>query len=469
MNTYIKILVLVVGIGILGGCKISKDIQVPQVIVPEHFRNSQSLDSSSIANQSISEIFHEKELRNLVDTALIRNFDMQIALKNMESAGQILRQAKLGNLPQINLQITGNTNRPSDNSLNGLSTSQLLNTNHIEDFNANLNLTWEADIWGKIKNQKTAALAGYLQTEEAKRAIQTQLIASVAQGYYRLLMMDAQIVIAQKNLALTDSTLKIIRLQFDAGQVSSLAIQQAKAQQLVAAQLIPKLQQEITIQENALSLLTGRSPEAIIRSASLENALNNERIAAGFPSVMVGRRPDVKSSELLLTIANAKLGVAKASLYPTLIITATGGINAFKVSNWFNIPASLFGMVAGGIAQPLLQKRQLKTQYELTKIDREKAVIRFRYAVLNAVTEVSDELVKIEKLKQQYNISKDKVDTLQLAVKNAGLLFTSGMASYLEVITAQSNSLQSELELATIKMTQLNARVELYRTLGGGL
>ncbi|MNL46256.1 Outer membrane protein OprM precursor [compost metagenome] len=126
-------------------------------------------------------------------------------------------------------------------------------------------------------------------------------------------------------------------------------------------------------------------------------------------------------------------------------------------------------MVAGGLTQPLLQKRQLKTQYELAKIDREKAVIQFRYSVLNAVTEVSDELVKIEKLKQQYAISKEKVNTLQLAVKNANLLFASGMANYLEVITAQSNSLQSELELATIKKEQLNARVELYRTLGGGL
>jgi multidrug efflux system outer membrane protein len=469
MSTHIKTLILIATIAALGGCKVSKDVQLPKTAVPEHFRNANITDSLSIGNRAIADFFSEKELKNLIDTALVKNYDLQIAIKNLESTSQLLRQAKLGNLPQLNLQITGNSSNPSDNSLNGLSTSQFLKTTHVEDFNANLGLTWEADIWGKIKSQKQEALATYLQTEEARKAIQTQLVASIAQGYYRLLMMDAQIAIAKKNLALSDSTLRIVKLQFDAGQVSSLAIQQAKAQQLVSAQLIPKLQQDIAVQENAISMLTGRVPGAIDRVNSLDRTFVVDGLSAGYPSAMVSKRPDVKSSELSLTIANAKVGVAKANLYPSINITATGGLNSFKASNWFNIPASLFGTVAGGITQPLLQKRQLKTQYELAKIEREKAVIKFRQSVLNAVTEVSDELVKIEKLKEQYDISKEKVNTLQQAVKNANLLFTGGMATYLEIITAQSNSLQSELELTAIKTAQLNAAVELYRTLGGGL
>ncbi|WP_316811798.1 efflux transporter outer membrane subunit [Pedobacter heparinus] len=469
MNTYIKTVITVLTIGILGGCKVSKDIPVPNAALPENFRNAQTSDSLSIADQAIKDFFTEPELKALVDTALIRNYDLQVAVKNIESAEQLLMQAKLGNVPQLNLQLTGSSNRPSDNSLNGLSTSQFLKTTHVEDFNANLGLTWEADIWGKIRSQKQAALATYLQTGEAKKAIQTRLVSGVAQGYYRLLMMDAQMAIAQKNLGLSDSTLKIVNLQFDAGQVTSLAIQQAKAQQLVAAQLIPKLQQDITIQENALSVLTGRLPGTVERLASLDKAKVPARNSAGYPSAMVSRRPDVKSAELSLAIANAKVGVAKASMYPSLSITASGGANSFRASNWFNIPASLFGVVSGGITQPIFQKRQLKTQYELAKIDREKTVIQFRQSVLNAVTEVSDELVKIEKLKLQYDISKDRVNILQQAVKNANLLFKSGMATYLEVITAQSNSLQSELELTAIKTAQLNATVELYRTLGGGL
>lgn len=469
MKPYLNVLAPLLVVLLLDACKVSKDVQLPKTAVPENFRNAKGADSASIATRAIHDFFTEPELQRLVDTALVKNYDLQLALKNIEFAQQLFKQAKSGNVPQLNLQVTASSSRPSDNSVNGLSTSEFLKTSHIEDFNANLGLSWEADIWGKIKGRKQAALATYLQTEEARKAIQTRLVANVAQGYYRLLMMDAQLDIAKKNLALNDSTLNIITMQFNAGQVTSLAIQQAKAQQLVAAQLIPRLQQDITIQENALSVLTGRLPASVARLASLRKATLPDQLSAGFPSAMVSRRPDVKSAELALALANARVGVAKASMYPSLNITASGGLNSFKASNWFNIPASLFGVVAGGITQPLLQKRELKTQYELAKIEREKSVIQFRQSVLYAVSEVSDELIKIEKLQQQYDISKARVAALQQAVQNAGLLFKSGMATYLEVITAQSNSLQSELELAAIKTAQLNAAVELYRTLGGGL
>lgn len=307
-----------------------------------------------------------------------------------------------------------------------------------------------------------------MQTEEARKAVQTRLVANVAQGYYNLLMLDAQLEIAKKNLKLNDSTLRIINLQFDAGQVTSLAIQQAQAQQLVAAQLIPRLEQNVTLQENALSVLIGTLPKAINRDSRLDKMSIPQELNAGFPSAMLSRRPDIKSAELALTIANAKVGVAKASLYPSLVITASGGINSFKASNWFNVPASLFGLVGAGITQPIFQRGQLKTSLELAKIDREKSVIQFRQSVLNAVGEVSDELTKVEKLKTQYSIAEKRAQTLQQASKNASLLFKSGMANYLEVITAQGNLLQSELELTTIKTEQLNAVVGLYRSLGGG-
>jgi len=465
INTLAPFLILVV----LAGCKVSKDVAIPKAAIPESFRNASTADTSSIGSISVKNFFTEEGVQRLIDTALLRNYDMQIALKNIESAEVLFKQSKLGNIPELTLQVTANANRPSDNSLNGLSAGQFLKTNVIQDYNANLGLAWEADIWGKIKSRKQEALATYLQTSEARKAIQTRVIANVAQGYYRLLMMDAQMAVAKKNLLLNDSTLRIIHMQFDAGQVTSLAIQQAEAQQLVAAQLIPELEQNITIQENALRILTGQLPGAVERLATLEKTNIPTQLPAGIPSAMVSRRPDVKSAELSLNIANAKVGIAKASMYPSLSITASGGLNSFKASNWFNIPASLFGIVAGGVTQPIFQRKQLKSQYEIAKIDREKVVLEFRQSVLNAVGEVSDELVKIEKLKLQYDISAKRVTTLHEAVKNANLLFKNGMASYLEVITAQSNSLQSELELAAIKTAQLNASVELYRSLGGGI
>lgn len=468
MKTSIYKLTALMLLVFLGGCKVSKDIVLPTASIPESFRNAKVSTENSIAELSVKQFFTDPILGRILDTALLRNYDLQIAIKNMDAAQLLFRQSKLGNLPQINLNITANSSRPSDNSLNGLSAGQFLNTKHIEDYNANLGLSWEADIWGKIGSQKKAALATYLQSAEVRKAVQMRLIANVAQGYYRLLMLDTQMSVAKRNLALNDSTLTMIKMQFDAGQVSSLAIQQAEAQQLVAAQLIPSLQQDISIQENALSILAGQLPAAVIRQGSLDQVVFPTQLSAGIPSALLAQRPDVRSAELALDLANAQVGIAKASMYPNLNITATAGLNAFKASNWFNVPASLFGMVAGGVTQPLFQRKQLKTQFDVAKIEREKAILQFRQSVLNAVGEVSDELSNIEKLKQQHEIAQRRVNTLKDAVKNAGLLFNNGMATYLEVITAQSNALQSELALASIKTAELNATVALYRALGGG-
>jgi multidrug efflux system outer membrane protein len=451
-----------------GACKVSKDLPVPANAAPAVYRNAISEDTLSIATLPYQEFFKEKAISDLIDTALVNNYDMQIALKNIESAALLFSQSKLGNLPALNLQVTANSNRPSDNSLNGLSISQFTGSTHIEDYTASLGLSWEADIWRKIASQKNAAGATYLQSAEARKAIQTRLVSNIAQGFYSLIMLDTQLDIAKRNLALNDSTLRIIRMQFDAGQVTSLAIEQAEAQQLVAAGLVPQLEQRINLQENALSILTGAFPKSIARVGKLNAIQVQDQNGTGYPSQMLSLRPDVRSAELELRKANAKVGIAKASMYPSLTITATGGINSFKSSNWFNIPGSLFGIVAGGIAQPVFQRRQLKTQYDVALVEREKNVLQFRQSVLTAVGEVSDELIKVEKLKDQYAIANRRVTVVQRSLKNANLLFKSGMANYLEVINAQSNALQSELDLATIKTAQLNASVELYRALGGG-
>ncbi|KQS36717.1 efflux transporter outer membrane subunit [Pedobacter sp. Leaf194] len=453
---------------IWSGCSVSKDLALPESLAPKMFRNMAPKDSSSIGDLPLKNFINDLTVQNLIDTALVKNYDMQIALKNIDAAEVLFKQSKLGYLPELKLQVTASSSRPSDNSLNGLSLNQFTGSTHIEDYNANLGVFWEADIWGKIRNQKAGALASFLQTEEAREAVQTRLVANVAQGYYNLLMLDAQLEIARKNLKLNDSTLRIINLQFDAGQVTSLAIQQAEAQQLNAAQLIPRLEQNVALQENALSVLIGTLPKSINRTNRLDKMAIPQDLNAGFPSALLSRRPDIKSAELALNVANAKVGVATASLYPSLVISASGGINSFKASNWFSMPASLFGLVSGGITQPIFQRGQLKSNLELAKIDREKTVIQFRQSVINAVGEVSDELTKVEKLKAQYSIAEKRAQTLQQASKNASLLFKSGMANYLEVITAQGNLLQSELELTTIKTEQLNAVVGLYRSLGGG-
>ncbi|MFH6964146.1 TolC family protein [Flavobacterium plurextorum] len=470
MKNYItKIVMIAILIITLISCKVSKDIETPKDAFPENFRNaSVSSDTSSIADVEWKNFFTEKDIIKLIDSAVARNNDLQIAEKNIEIAHYRFTQSKWGNVPQVNLLVNASTSNPSDNSFTGKNLGQALGQNHIDDFSAGASLSWEADIWGKIRNQKKGAYAEYLQSAEVKKALQTNIVANVSRGYYNLLMLDAQLDIARQNFRLNDSTTNIIKLKYDAGQVTSLAIQQSEAQKLNSAQLIPLLEQNISIQENALSVLTGSFPNSKERTIRLSSIEVKHNTVVGIPSSLVSRRPDVKSAELALKAANANVGITKADLYPALRITAQGGVNSFEASNWFNIPASLFGTVAGGLTQPLLNNKKVRTQYNIAVAEREKAVISFRQSVLVAVSEVSDALVKVEKLQQQETFLQEKVKTLQQAIKNANLLFKNGMAEYLEVLTAQANLLQSELELADIKRQQLTANTDLYRALGGG-
>jgi len=456
-------------ISTLISCKVSKDIETPKDAFPENFRNaSVSTDTASIGNLEWKNFFTEKDIVQLIDSAVTRNNDLQIATKNIEIAQYRFTQSKWNNVPQANLFVNASTNRPSENSFTGMNLNQALGKQHIEDYSTGVSLSWEADIWGKIKSQKKGAFASYLQSEEVKKALQTTIVANVSKGYYNLLMLDAQLEIAKKNVQLNDSTTNIIKLKYDSGQVSSLAVQQSEAQKLTAAQLVPLLGQNIAVQENALSVLTGSFPNAKKRSILLSSVEVKNNAAIGIPSSLVSRRPDVKSAELALKIANANVGITKADLYPALRITAQGGLNSFETSSWFNIPASLFGTAVGSLTQPLLNSKKLRTQYNIAKVEREKAVLNFRQTVLVAVSEVSDALVKVEKLEQQQAFLQQRVKTLQQAIKNSNLLFKNGMAEYLEVITAQANLLQSELELANLKREQLSANTDLYRALGGG-
>lgn len=346
---------------------------------------------------------------------------------------------------------------------------QFFSSSTIQDYNAALNVSWEIGLWGKLSRMKGKALSEYLQTQEASKLIRSKLVSSVATGYYNLLMLDEQLRIANRTVSLNDSTLQMTRLQWDAGLTTILAVQQAEAQKLSSAQLVPALLQGITIQENALSQLTGTLPASVLRVKKLNEISPALQIPTGYPVALLNNRADVKASEYALRAANESVGIAQASMYPALNITAQGGVNSFKASNWFNIPGSLFGTLAGAIAQPIFQRRMLKTRFEIAKIEREKSVLQFRQTVLLAVTEVSDALTKSNRLKEQLVLAESRVNILRSTIKNADMLYKSGMATYLEVILAQGSLLQSELELSDLRRQRLAADVELYTALGGGI
>lgn len=468
MKSSKKIFLLLLALCALVACKVSKDVQATNPPLPGAF-NGMPADTVSIASLPWKNYFMDSQLQGLIDSAINKNYDLQIAIKDLDKSRLLLSQSKWNNVPTADLAVSATYTRPANNSLTGLSLSAFgVNANHIEEYSASLGISWEADIWGKIHNQNRVALANYLKTSEAKKAVQTAIVSEVAQGYYNLLMLNTQLQVARQNVALNDSTLIIIKLQYEAGQVTSLAVEQAHGQQLAAAELVPQFEQNIMIQENALRVLAGTLPAPILISKSIDDVPLPENLSAGIPAVMLNRRPDIKMAEFDLAVANANVGITQAELYPALRITASGGFDSYKASNWFNIPASLFGIIGGSLLQPLLDHKELKTQFDAAKIQREQTVIRFREKVLNAVSEVSDALAKIDKLKSQEAIAANRVKILQQATKNAGMLFQNGLANYLEVIAAQGNVLQSQLELASVKRAQLTAASDLYVALGGG-
>ena len=454
---------------IMIACRVGKNYQQPALELPKQFSRITPSDASSIATMEWKQFFKDTTLQRLIENALTGNFDLQLATRRIAEAEAYVKQARMNYVPAVQAQLSATTTMPSKNSLSGISLKSFLGTNHVEDYSMTLGVSWEADVWGKMRQQKEAALANYLQTYEGRRAVQTALVANIANGYFNLLKLDAQMAVTRKNLALSDTIVLMMRLQKNAGQVTELAVQQAHVQRQTAALIVPQLEQQIAIEENTLRILSGELPAPVNRSVQLKTVSVWDDLRTGLPAAMVSRRPDVRATEMALVAANANVGIAQAYMYPSLNITAAGGLNAFKASKWFVVPTSLFGTAAGSIIQPILQRRQLKTQLEVAQIQRDQAVISFRQSALTAIGEVVNALVSLDKLKTQKQIATAQVDTLQKTIHNAKMLFKSGLADYLEVITAQSNSLQAELALADIQRLRLSATVELYRSLGGGV
>jgi outer membrane protein, multidrug efflux system len=447
----------------LSACGVTHEYKKPDVTLPESYRGGltpvkDTLAASPAATLPYSSFFVDKTLCLLIDSAVANNIDLQVTLKNIDYARQAHNASRLALLPTITVGVQNTRTQPSDY---GVQTN-------IEDYAASVTSSWEADIWGKIRSRNHSALASCLKTQEAAKAVRTRLVADIASGYYTLLMLDVQLESSKKNLALADTTFKMIKLQYDAGQVTALAVQQQEALRQSIAGSLPAIEQKIAVQENALSILCGRMPGAIQRDRTLFTINVADALPTGIPVALLQNRPDVRAAELAVRVAHADMGEAKAGLYPSLTVTATGGVEAFKTSQWFTLPGSLFGLLQGVLIQPVFQRGQLKAKYEQSKIKREQSELEFKQSILKAVGEVSDALVQIEKVKSQETIAEQRVATLHTAVSDAGMLFNSGMATYLEVMIAQTNALQAELALADIRRQHLTAMAELYRSLGGG-
>lgn len=488
LGTIIRLLLLLVVIAFWAGCKTPASVessitQRPQVIPAQYksalavqihgsaIERSDSLkgyDSANLGSTTWDSFFQDTSLKTLIRQGLRYNYDLQRAINRLDIARVNLRQAKLLQLPTLGISADANSTRFSDNGLTGQSMAGAGSVHHYQDYTLQGQLSWEADIWGKIRNQQKYALQDYLRTAEAAKAVRTRLIAEIATGYYNLLILEKQYQVATSSLILADSTLELTRLLKTAGKTNQLSVQQTAAQRETVALLLPDLEDQISAQQNALLALTGQMPGTIGDHGALDQVALPSEIRTGAPADLLNNRPDVRSAETALKMAISKIGVAKASLYPTLRITAAGGVESLKASNWFNLPASLFGMVAGSVLQPVFQQGALRRDYKVAELEKVDAVLAFRTSVLNAVGEVSDALTHYQKLNIQAVMASRQVDTLQQGAENASLLYKSGLANYLEVISAQNNALQAQLNLGSIHGRELIAAVDIYRSLGGG-
>lgn len=460
------------------GCKAGKNNSRPHLDLPSEYRSSVTEDSDTvnIARINWREFFDDTVLVSLIDSALKNNLNLLQYSKDVGIATQDLKQARVNFLPEISAELGyyereyhsgGYYSNPSGNYYGDKEPPKTWYITQVNHRNA-LAASWELDIWGRFRREKEAALATFMQSQEFLKAVQTSLVAEVASSYYNLLMLQEQLKVAQRNLDLTDSTLRIVELQFRAGQVTSLAVRQTEAQKLTAASLIPQIEGEIEIQNNNLNRLLGNYPGEIPTGKELKEVSLQTHIAAGVPLELMTNRPDVAAAELGLIAANARVGIAQALKYPSLTLGADIGLDAMELKNLFDPGLSLFGVFTGSLTQPIFQRRRLKTNYQIALLERDIAELAFRENLLNAVTEVSNELIKNQKLLEEFEIAEQRLSNAQIAVQNADMLFKSGFANYLEVITAQSNALDTELELAATRMQILVSNIELYRALGGG-
>ncbi|WP_116788003.1 efflux transporter outer membrane subunit [Flavobacterium psychrotrophum] len=449
-------------------CVVGKKYKREELAAPANYRENITLTGDTLA-LPWKDFYKDAKLQELINKALTKNFEVVTALKTMEQLNLNYKQAKLSLLPSLDLNVSANRAYLSKSSLNGSLSEQFTGQEYLDDYTASLALSWEADVWGKAALRKRDGRASYFAQKENLLALKTRIIVQVAQAYYNLLGLDEQLKIAEKNILLTTSTLQMMQLQYNSGSISSLALDQTEAQKKTAELLLPQAKASIAVQENALRILCGEYPDAIERAGTLSNSEIANIFPSGIPVALLSRRPDVKAAEYTVMSAAAKTGLAKAAMYPSLTLTPSIGANTFEFEKWFDFPGSITKTIAAGILQPLFRKKELSTAYKVAVIEQEKAAVAFKQSFTIAVGEVSDAMSKLKYASERRDLVSEKTTALNKATKDANLLYSNGMANYLEVITAQNSALQNDLEAISIKLEQINASIDLYRALGGGI
>ena len=459
-----SVLLLVVALT-LQSCFVAQDYVRPELKAEtEALYRTDNLptDSVSIADVSWKMLFTDQYLQQYIEEGLQNNMDVRIAIQQMVAAQAYAKQGKAAYLPSVNVGTNWTHQELSKNTQFGA----FLSDTSTDQFDVTANLSWEADIWGEIRSNKRATQAAYLQSVSGHQAVKTQLISSIANTYYNLLALDAQLEVTKQTIATRESGVKTIKALKDAGQVTQVAVDQNIAQYNNARALQVDIETAIFKTENTLSILLGKAPQHFERSA-LDFQNIEQDIVLGVPATLLSNRPDVMAAEYGLIQSFELTNVAKSNLYPSLKLTASGGFQSLELDKLLNAN-SLFANIVGGLTQPLFNKRQLKTQKEVAIAQQEQALLQFKKTLLVAGSEVSNALFSYESETKKFEFRKNEVEALRKAESDSEELLKNGYANYLDLLTARQSALSAELNIIDSKLQQLVSVVDLYEALGGG-
>ncbi len=446
---------------LLASCAVGPDYERPSVETGERFRMAEApADAPSLANLPWWELLRDDQLQGFINIALAENKDLQRAAAVVDEFQARALLAKSDFLPGM----TASGNAPSFGRK-----SIFLFPGFANPFNYYLqgNISWELDIWGRIRRSNEAARADLLAKEENRRAVVLQLVSGVAESYFNLLQFDAQLDIAKRTLQSWEESVRIAQARLKQGLTSRLDTDQFEAERAHAAARAAELERQMVQAENQLSILLGRKPFAIPRGRPLSEQVVPPEVPAGLPSDLLQRRPDLLDAEQQLAAATARIGAAKAERFPKISLTGLLGAASPQLSKLFTDPAS-FGVGGAGFAGPLLSGPVLGYQQEAIEAQAKQALAQYEKTVLTAFREVEDALVAVRTASAQNEAQQAQVNALQSALRLAELRYKGGLANYLDVLVARRNLFEAELAVTGSRRLQLVSVIQLYKALGGG-
>jgi len=465
--------VMVAGCFLYSACNIPKATQVPVLkAAPDSYNSNR--DSANSATINWKEFFADKYLVALIDTAIKNNPEVLMTLQDIEIARNKVRARQGDLLPSVTAggglgvdKVGRYTSQGAGDASTDITPGKEV-PEVLTDMSLGITTTWEADVWGKLRSAKKAAFAKFLGSIEARNFAITNLVAEIANSYYELLSLDNQLEIVQRSIELQKNQLEILKVQKQAAVVTELAVKQFEAQLYNSQSLEYEYRQHIAEIENKINFLAGRYPQKIERDKSKFLDLVPQNIKEGIPSQLLKNRPDIRQAETELQATNWDLKTAQKEFYPSLELSATLGLQAFKPSYLYKLPESLAFSLVGELAGPIINRKAIIAEYKTANAYQVEAMYEYQKAILNGVVEVTTELSNISNLQNKYSIKSKEVDALTRSVDIAGELYKSARANYLEVLTAQRDALASKLELVEVRKDQYLAQTNVYRALGGG-